>query len=231
MESESPLRVLFVGRSASTREQLQALLESSVRAGDSPTLRSLEFHAVTNQKGALNLIRTKPPTILLVEVDSRPNSRVRFCEMVRYRLPTATIVALAQAQQQTPKDFDRVLHLPLKRLEIDALLCEIRNEPGGYQMVQGPIQLNIATRTVVTPNGRHRITPKQCALLQYLMARHDEVVPRSEIMACIWQTSYLEDTRTLDVHVRWLREYIEPDPSSPVYLETIRGIGYRLNSA
>ncbi|RIK33875.1 MAG: DNA-binding response regulator, partial [Chloroflexi bacterium] len=54
-------------------------------------------------------------------------------------------------------------------------------------------------------------------------------VSRSEIMQAIWETSYMEDTRTLDVHIRWLRERIEPDPSNPVYLVTVRGQGYRLN--
>jgi DNA-binding response OmpR family regulator len=72
------------------------------------------------------------------------------------------------------------------------------------------------------------MTPKQCALLQYLMLRSNEVVSRGEIMDAIWETNYLEDTRTLDVHIRWLRECIEPDPSQPVYLVTVRGAGYCL---
>jgi DNA-binding response OmpR family regulator len=71
------------------------------------------------------------------------------------------------------------------------------------------------------------MTPKQCALLNLLMARRNEVVSRSEIMQEIWQTNFLGDTRTLDVHVRWLREYIESDPSSPKRLITVRGKGYR----
>jgi DNA-binding response OmpR family regulator len=75
------------------------------------------------------------------------------------------------------------------------------------------------------------MTPKQCALLQMLMVHHGNVVERSNIMQAIWETSYLEDTRTLDVHIRWLRERIEPDPSNPVYLKTVRGVGYRLNLA
>ncbi|MCX6043557.1 MAG: helix-turn-helix domain-containing protein [Chloroflexi bacterium] len=72
------------------------------------------------------------------------------------------------------------------------------------------------------------MTPKQCALLEMLMLNHGKVVLRSDIMRLIWETSYLEDTRTLDVHVRWLRERIEPDPSSPIYLQTVRGVGYKL---
>jgi two-component system phosphate regulon response regulator PhoB len=50
-------------------------------------------------------------------------------------------------------------------------------------------------------------------------------------MEAIWETNYLEDTRTLDVHIRWLRECIEPDPSQPVYLVTERGKGYCLKIA
>jgi DNA-binding response OmpR family regulator len=73
------------------------------------------------------------------------------------------------------------------------------------------------------------MTPKQCALLQMLMLHHGRVVHRAEIMESIWETSFLDDTRTLDVHVRWLRERIEPEPSTPVYLVTVRGVGYRLN--
>jgi DNA-binding response OmpR family regulator len=62
-----------------------------------------------------------------------------------------------------------------------------------------------------------------------LILHHNITVKRSDIMKLIWDTSYLEDTRTLDVHIRWLRERIEPDPSNPVYLQTVRGTGYRLN--
>ncbi len=62
-----------------------------------------------------------------------------------------------------------------------------------------------------------------------LMLHHDRVVQRADIMESIWETSFLDDTRTLDVHVRWLRERIEPEPSTPIYLLTVRGVGYRLN--
>jgi DNA-binding response OmpR family regulator len=104
----------------------------------------------------------------------------------------------------------------------------VQEEVGDYVLQRGPIRLNVATRTVVSVNGQRHMTPKQCALLQYLMLRANEVVSRSDIMEAIWETNYLEDTRTLDVHIRWLRECIEPDPSLPVYLVTERGKGYSL---
>jgi DNA-binding response OmpR family regulator len=60
------------------------------------------------------------------------------------------------------------------------------------------------------------------------MENAGNVVSRQEIMQQIWDTDYMEDTRTLDVHIRWLRERIEQDPSAPQLLVTVRGRGYRL---
>ncbi|MCX6041716.1 MAG: response regulator transcription factor, partial [Caldilinea sp.] len=90
----------------------------------------------------------------------------------------------------------------------------------------GEVSLDTQNRTVNTPRGQHHITPKQSALLQMLMSRRGEVISRREIMETIWETTFLEDTRTLDVHIRWLREQIEHDPSNPQYILTVRGKGY-----
>ena len=60
------------------------------------------------------------------------------------------------------------------------------------------------------------------------MNHHNQVLSRGELMQHVWDTNYLEDTRTLDVHIRWLRERIEDDPSEPRLLTTVRGRGYRL---
>ena len=59
------------------------------------------------------------------------------------------------------------------------------------------------------------------------MARADEGVPRADLFDKVWGTDWLGDTRTLDVHVRWLREKLEEDPSAPRYILTVRGVGYR----
>jgi two-component system phosphate regulon response regulator PhoB len=84
-------------------------------------------------------------------------------------------------------------------------------------------------RTVVTPKGQYHMTPKQAQLLYYFLVNHNQVLSRRDIMQQVWDTSFLEDTRTLDVHIRWLRERIELNPSEPSYLVTVRGRGYRLS--
>jgi DNA-binding response OmpR family regulator len=231
------LRVMLVGRRA-TGDSLAAIVAarmadagSSEEAGQeiTPRLPRLELVALTNQKMALQEIRMQPPKVVMVELEDKPESRRRFCDMVRYRLPTAVILAVSMAPPQSTFHFDGTLRLPLRADEVWAALQSVQEEVADYVLQRGPIRLNVATRSVVSLNGQRHMTPKQCALLQFLMLRANQVASRREIMESIWETNYLEDTRTLDVHIRWLRECIEPDPSTPVYLLTERGKGYYLN--
>ncbi len=61
------------------------------------------------------------------------------------------------------------------------------------------------------------------------MQRSGELVTREELMRRVWRTDYTGDMRTIDVHISWLRKAIEPEPRSPRYLKTVRGVGYRLD--
>lgn len=226
------LRVLLVGRRA-TGDALATILASPPPAAEAgvdepPRLPPLELITLTNQKMALQEIRMQPPKVVLVELEDKLESRRRFCDMVRYRLPTAVILAVSMTAPQSTFAFDGTLSLPLRAEEVWNALQGVQEEITDYVLQRGPIRLNVATRTVISVNGQRHMTPKQCSLLQFLMLRANEVVSRSEIMEAIWETNYLEDTRTLDVHIRWLRECIEPDPSQPVYLVTERGKGYSL---
>lgn len=234
------IRIAFVGR-RSTAERMEGLFshdQAAVRPETdavAPLPRDAPGHSLTdgiavtvltNQKAALRLLRTDPPRVLLVEVDARPDSRQRFCQTLRSRAPALAIFGVGAEPPQGSFTFDGFLPLPLTRERVAAAIEGIRAQSGSQVLQRGPFRLNVATRTVYTPRGSRHMTPKQCALLELLMTHHNEVVCRSDIMAAIWETSYLDDTRTLDVHIRWLRESIEPDPSSPLYLLTVRGQGY-----
>ena len=228
-----PLRVLFVGR-RTTAQALEAVVAAldpgpSIENGAEPSSTgALDLVTLTNQRTALEEIRAQPPKVVLVEVEVKRQSRARFVEMVRYRLPTAVIFAVSVQPPPARTVFDGVLQLPLQMQEVQAAINSARDEFAGHVIQRGPIRLNVATRTVFAPNGQRHMTPKQCALLQFFLARANQVISRKDIMENIWETDYLEDTRTLDVHIRWLRECIEPDPSNPVYLLTERGKGYHL---
>jgi DNA-binding response OmpR family regulator len=74
-----------------------------------------------------------------------------------------------------------------------------------------------------------RLTPRLIQLLKTLMEHPGEVIEREKLFSEVWRTEYTGDTRTLDVHISWLRQAIEEDPRNPRYLKTIRGVGYRLD--
>lgn len=93
----------------------------------------------------------------------------------------------------------------------------------------GDVTLDLLKRQVQRSGRSEHLTPKGSALLHLLMQHPHEVLTRRAIMKNVWDTEYLGDTRTLDVHVRWLRECLEDDPSRPHYIITVRGVGYRFD--
>ncbi len=89
------------------------------------------------------------------------------------------------------------------------------------------LMLDVGKREVRTKNDAHHLTPMECRLLATFMRNAGEVLSRKYLMKEVWDTNFIEDTRTLEVHVCWLRKKIEPDPRRPKYLRTIRGRGYQ----
>jgi DNA-binding response OmpR family regulator len=72
-----------------------------------------------------------------------------------------------------------------------------------------------------------RLTPKAADLLHVFLKHPGDILDRGFLMRQVWDTDYIGDTRTIDVHVRWVREAIEADPTAPTHIVTVRGIGYR----
>jgi DNA-binding response OmpR family regulator len=97
----------------------------------------------------------------------------------------------------------------------------------GRVITVGELTLNMDKRCVVRGDVVHHLTPRQAELLEVFMQHSGRTLTRKFLMETVWKTDYMGDTRTLDVHVRWIRERIEAQPSSPRYLRTVRGIGYR----
>ena len=228
--------VLYLGRNYGVAEAIGDLVRAdpeviAALVADGPPRPYVA--AVTSQKAALRFIGAGNTVILLIETASNLESRLRFCTMLRARLPAAPIIAVGQAQPQagpTIFAFDGVIRTPVDPQQAAGVLRCARARSGSAILLRGGVALNTVARRVTTSQGEHSLTPKQCALLNLLMTQADRVVKRADIMQTIWETSYLADTRTLDVHIRWLRERIEPDPSNPIYLITERGIGYKFQT-
>lgn len=186
---------------------------------------------VSSQKLALAGLRRDLPQLALVELDT-DHQRLGFCAALRQRAPSLKIVALGAARPFNSAAVDAVLCLPVEGAQVLACLLHLLDRPGGDKdnsaIRVGPLYLDLHTGSITSPKGQYHMTPKAAALLYYLMLHHNEVLSRSDLMQNIWDTTFLGDTRTLDVHIRWLREYIEQDPSEPKLLTTVRGRGYRL---
>ena len=92
--------------------------------------------------------------------------------------------------------------------------------------------IRLEHRLLYLGDGRPPVvcSPKEARLLATLMQHSGRVVSRAQLMKEVWQTDYLGDTRTLDVHICLLRQKLEQDPANPRLLVTERGLGYRLNA-
>ncbi|MFB9905182.1 response regulator [Allokutzneria oryzae] len=94
----------------------------------------------------------------------------------------------------------------------------------------GVVRMDVE-RHVVTVSGREISLPlKEFDLLEYLLRNVGRVLTRGQLIDRVWGADYVGDTKTLDVHVKRLRSKIEPDPSVPRYLVTVRGLGYKFES-
>ncbi len=231
MLDDKRMRVLYVARGRSRAEalsphdELQSLLG---RQFDQNGAEPWHWIRVTNQKAALRVAHTETPRLVFIEIDVT-NDRTPFCKALRHRLPAARLISVGSHSPADVAPCDAFLQLPFHSAEVRALLTRLLDGYKGHQFQQGPIHLDLDTRSVVTPKGQYHMTPKQAQLLHYFLINYNQVLSRREIMQQVWDTNFLEDTRTLDVHIRWLRERIELDPSEPQYLVTVRGRGYRLS--
>jgi DNA-binding response OmpR family regulator len=94
-------------------------------------------------------------------------------------------------------------------------------------LVSGELTVDVARRTAVRGGESLGLKPKEFDLLVYLMRHPGIVLSREALLRQVWGYDYPVDTRTVDVHVRWLRLKLETDPSNPRWIETVRGYGYR----
>jgi DNA-binding response OmpR family regulator len=100
--------------------------------------------------------------------------------------------------------------------------------PRSGELAWGPLVLDTETRTLRRDERLYHLTPKEAQLLAMFLAHPGQVLTRQFLMKEVWQTDYMEDMRTLEVHVHWLRQKLQGDPAQPSVIRTVRGVGYIL---
>jgi DNA-binding response OmpR family regulator len=89
------------------------------------------------------------------------------------------------------------------------------------------VQIDVAARRVWQGDDEISVSQRQFDLLTFLVRRAGTVVTRDELMRQVWQTSWIGSTKTVDMHVSWLRKALADDPATPRYIATVRGVGFR----
>jgi two-component system response regulator RegX3 len=198
------------------------------------------FDVVIAPNGAegIKLFDTKNPDLVLLDLMLPEVSGTEVCKYIRTKSSTPIIMLTAK-----DTEIDKVVGLELgaddyvtKPFSTRELLARIRAvmRRGGEVEIDaigaiegGPIRMDVERHTL-TVNGISVPMPlKEFELLEFLMRNSGRVLTRGQLMDRVWGSNYVGDGKTLDVHIKRIRSKIEPDPANPVYLSTIRGLGYR----
>lgn len=177
----------------------------------------------------LKLAAKRAPDVVVLDAASLRTSGNRICARLRSALDDTPIIHIRDKEiSDAPSDADILLHPPftarklINRIERFATSTTAHNEI----LENGRFSLNLAQNVLITPATEKRLTPKLIALMEMFMRTPNTVLERKDIMQTVWKTDYMGDTRTLDVHIRWLRQVVEPNPRKPVFIKTVRGVGY-----
>jgi two-component system, OmpR family, phosphate regulon response regulator PhoB len=219
-------------------EQKTILLIEGDRAGDDslalPLIKA-DFAVATchTARKALILAQEKVPDLVIFDASSLRSNGARTCRRLRGILGENPIIHCRSAGQ--PKEpaipADVFLEHPFTGRK---LLNRVRDllpiDPLKEEVIRfGDMLIYRSKRAVeIRGKGECRLTPKLALLLEEFLRHPNELVTRKQLMINVWHTHYVGDTRTLDVHIRWVRECIEIDPSNPKLLSTIRGKGFIL---
>ena len=93
----------------------------------------------------------------------------------------------------------------------------------------GPVRMDVERHVVTVDGAEQKLPLKEFELLEMFLRNPGRVLTRGQLIDRVWGSDYVGDTKTLDVHVKRLRAKLEPDPSEPKYLVTVRGLGYKLD--
>lgn len=184
--------------------------------------------------------KKQPDAIILDWMMPQPDG-LTVCRMLRENEETHSIPILMLTARG--EEIDRVLGLEIgaddyivKPFSIKELCARVkavlrrssRREEREEEIFRNDSLIVDVTRHQVTRDGKSiDLTAKEFDLLVMLMKNRGRVMTRDSLLDKVWGVEYFGDTRTVDVHVRYLRQKIEKDPDNPSYIQTVRGVGYR----
>ena len=210
------------------------------------TRQGYEVEAVGDGNAALDAARKSHPDVILLDIMLPGIDGFEVCRILRQEMTTPVLMLTARDDE-----IDRVVGLevgaddyltkPFSMREliarVKAMLRRVRliRQELGTEVPPAPSQLlifddlaiDLTRREVRMKEAVIALKPKEYELLVFLANHRGQVLTREFILEKVWGWDYVGDSRTVDVHIRWLREKIEPIPANPRRIITVRGAGYR----
>lgn len=209
------------------------LVEGRKPAGErlAPVLKD-EFDLATarTRREALAWVARFQPSVIILDAPSLRFSRRRFCDTLEDEGVDSPVLLLHEEKPAPSRVNARAyLRYPFSAQKLINRISWLLPAPDSEVLRRGPLTLNVKRRSIIKGDREHHLTPKQAHLLELFMRHVGEVLTREFLMKRVWDTDFIDDTRTLDVHIHWVREAIEEDTGEPEYLHTVRGVGYRFS--
>jgi two-component system response regulator RegX3 len=225
-------RILIVEDEESVLDPLELLLSKE----------GFSIETARDGREALEKFAKTNPDLILLDLMLPEVSGTEVCRQIRAKSQVPIIMLTAK-----DTEVDKVVGLelgaddyvvkPYSKAELVARIKAVlrRNNADAFvnqggSISAGPVVIDVE-RHQVSINGENIALPlKEFELLEFLVRNSGRVLTRTQLIDRVWGSDYFGDTKTLDVHVKRLRAKIEKDPANPVYIQTIRGLGYKFES-
>ncbi|MEZ4862389.1 MAG: response regulator transcription factor [Caldilineaceae bacterium] len=189
---------------------------------------------------ALMLVTVQPPDLILLDIGLPGMDGLQALQAFRSQLGNVPVIYLTARR----RELDEVVALEMgaddyitKPFDLDVLQAHIRAvlrrssltaHPSEESIVcAGDLQIDPAGRVATLKGRQLELSPKEFDLLHVLAQNAGRVLSLDELLTLVWGSTWLGETQTLYVHMRWLREKIEEEPAHPRRLVTVRGVGYK----
>jgi len=187
-------------------------------------------------ENGLAAARSETPDLVVLDVMLPRLDGLTVCRLLRRESAVPIILLTARGAEA-----DKIIGLEtgaddyiVKPFSLGEFLARVRAAlrrgavaPPADVLTSGDLRLDLAARRVARAGRAIALAPREFDLLALLMRHRGAVMSRDLLLARVWGDDFVGDARTVDVHIRWLRQKLEQDPSQPVLIQTVRGVGYR----
>jgi len=193
--------------------------------------RNYQVTVVNTGREAKKRIPKLEPDVLIIDAASMRTTGTRICKSIQNQDPELPLILINSSDYIPSKDVvaDVQLILPFTIRKLENRIIPLIPGDGDNVIEAGPIQLDMDRQIIRCQKNEEHITPRMAELLKMLIDQSGQVINREKLFSEVWETDYTEDTRSLDVHINWLRKVIEKNPSDPELIVTVRGEGYKLD--